>query len=757
MGGPAGDPNHFAAGVGVVDIAEMFPLARYVLEVAGEADPNFTAPSTSIETTATSVSGLTILGGSCIRLRTLLGKKPQTITTSTANCRVGKCGDIGYEVASEPLCLGAASGGSAPGAGEGLTASTVGEIAPGAAYPILDPDLPDAVAGGRTATVSIVLRGRRPLPSMPTPEQEAAFLADAAGKRSEFRSRLPVSGVRILREYAYAFGLVAEIDGAALLALSAMPQVEQVYLDRPVYPLLEEGVPLIGADVVQDCNNTGAGVTIAIIDTGIDYRHLALGGCFGSGCKVVAGHDYGDNDTDPMDDAGPRAGHGTHVAGIAAASATGAFTLNGVAPDARLVALKVFNAAGQGAGSNVDAALNWVLTNRFVYNIRVVNLSLGDLQEHDDSSVYPCAGSVTANLIEDLVNAGIAVSAGSGNGGFDQGVEHPACVAQATAVGSVYDADLGSVTWCLQLQGQQCVNSCTDDPTYADRFVCHASSGAPLDVLAPNYKTATTGLTLGIDLTNVYTDFAGTSASAPYVAGAFALMFSKDPTLLPDPAESQLKASGVPVVNPDNGQSYPRINVRRAVQRDSDLDGHPNTFDACLNNPVDNCPSRYNPGQSDVDADGVGDLCDNCPCHSNTPQADGDRDRRGDVCDCAPSDPALTCMPGEVQGVKFVTPTTIQWDATTYAASYNVYRGQFIQPVPPPQQEAEAPQRTLNHACLASSVTSLSFGDSSVPSAGDVLYYLVTAKSCRGEGPAGPDPGDLRAAATPCPTECVCP
>src|SRR3989338_1423019 len=102
---------------------------------------------------------------------------------------------------------------------------------------------------------------------------------------------------------------------------------------------LMDSVPLINADDVwlldedgNDCSVsgkeclTGKGVSIAIIDTGVDYTHPDLGGCFGEGCKVIGGYDFSDNDNDTMD----YHGHGTHVA----ATAAGNGVLKGVAPDA---------------------------------------------------------------------------------------------------------------------------------------------------------------------------------------------------------------------------------------------------------------------------------------------------------------------------------------------------------------------------------------------------------------------------------------
>ncbi|WP_164519183.1 S8 family serine peptidase [Pseudoalteromonas rubra] len=96
---------------------------------------------------------------------------------------------------------------------------------------------------------------------------------------------------------------------------------------------------------------TGEGITVAIIDTGIDYTHPDLGGCFGIGCKVVAGYDFHNNDNDPMDENGM----GTHAARIIGSNGT----LKGVAPNVTFHAYKAFdsNLGYNGLSSNVIAAL----------------------------------------------------------------------------------------------------------------------------------------------------------------------------------------------------------------------------------------------------------------------------------------------------------------------------------------------------------------------------------------------------------------
>src|SRR6184192_1128628 len=119
----------------------------------------------------------------------------------------------------------------------------------------------------------------------------------------------------------------------------------------------------------------GAGVVIAIIDTGIDYTHPAVAG------RVIGGYDFVNKDNDPMDDHF----HGTHVAGIAAGNSD---TLVGVAPEASLIAFKVLNASGSGSESDVLAAIERTVDPNGDGNtsdrVDVANLSLGGGGSPDD-------------------------------------------------------------------------------------------------------------------------------------------------------------------------------------------------------------------------------------------------------------------------------------------------------------------------------------------------------------------------------------
>src|SRR6185436_9319278 len=137
------------------------------------------------------------------------------------------------------------------------------------------------------------------------------------------------------------------------------------------------------------------GITIAVLDSGIDSKHKS----FATSGKIKFSKDFtGENRTDdPW-------GHGTHVAAIAAGSGTptnGAF--EGVAPGASLVNLRVLNSEGVGTISGVLTALDWLMTNKGTYNVRVVNMSLGTpaINAYEDDPL--------CNAVRKLVDSGVIV------------------------------------------------------------------------------------------------------------------------------------------------------------------------------------------------------------------------------------------------------------------------------------------------------------------------------------------------------------
>jgi len=297
----------------------------------------------------------------------------------------------------------------------------------------------------------------------------------------------------------------------------------------------------------------GAGVTVAVLDTGVDRNHIDLNGdviaesCFcvnadGAGCcpdgsiiQLGTGAARDDN------------GHGTLLTGII--TSEGKFTPRGIAPLAKIVSVKVLDRNGEANRiSQVVAALDWILT--FRQDVQVVNMSLGTQALWGGN----CGGANAVTIaFRDGINAlrerGVAVFASSGNEGSSGAMSVPACVLNAISVGAVYDDDVGTqqVAGCRTRTGR-------------DVVACFSNASDTLDLLAPGapIRSAWPG--------NATATGSGTSAAAAIAAGAAALLLSANPRLDPAAIEDALKQTGVPTADPRNGLVYPRIDVLGAVQ-----------------------------------------------------------------------------------------------------------------------------------------------------------------------------------------------
>ena len=186
-------------------------------------------------------------------------------------------------------------------------------------------------------------------------------------------------GAYAIRPLKIIDGYVVNVPNTVLARLAAHPSVLSVHFDRTASKFDYRTSITVGSLAVnQAAGVTGAGVGVAVIDSGITSWHDDLTSTsnaqypFGNQ-RVAAFVDFVGGATTPYDDNG----HGSHVAGIIAGNGYDSYGQKaGVAPDADLVSLKVLDADGKGNISNVIAALQWVLENRETYNIRIVNLSV---------------------------------------------------------------------------------------------------------------------------------------------------------------------------------------------------------------------------------------------------------------------------------------------------------------------------------------------------------------------------------------------
>lgn len=246
----------------------------------------------------------------------------------------------------------------------------------------------------------------------------------------------------------------------------------------------------------QEFGLKGSGQTVAVIDSGVAWDHVALGKGFGSGYRVVGGWDFAESDSNPYDD-GPSGFHGTHVSGIIGSDSA---LTPGVAPAVDLVGLRVFNDQGQGQIQWVEQALAWVHNNRnaFANPITTVNLSLGTTWNSD---TVPGWGTLEDEL-KQLYDDGIVVTASAGNS-FKQynapGLSYPAASPYVLPVSSVDD------------NGQL-----SDFSQRSERVL--AAPGRNILSTVPDHVLGRDGKI------NDFSMASGTSMASPYVAGAAVLV-----------------------------------------------------------------------------------------------------------------------------------------------------------------------------------------------------------------------------------------
>src|SRR6185436_9791543 len=224
-------------------------------------------------------------------------------------------------------------------------------------------------------------------------------------------STIEYSGGSNLRKFKNFAVRVATLPAQAAANLASRSDVAYVSLNRDVRPMGHLS-RTTGADQARSSETgsslDGTGIGIAIIDSGIDTDHNSFLNK-SNGVRVVYSEDFtteGRTD-DPY-------GHGTHVASLAAGNgriSNGQYI--GIAPNANLINLRVLNSEGVGTTAYVLRALDWVATNKSIYNIRVVNMSLGM------PAVDSYRNDPVCRAVRRLVDAGGVVFAAAGNNGKD--------------------------------------------------------------------------------------------------------------------------------------------------------------------------------------------------------------------------------------------------------------------------------------------------------------------------------------------------
>lgn len=294
-------------------------------------------------------------------------------------------------------------------------------------------------------------------------------------------------------------------DKEEVVAPSPLPETEAA----PQVKNIEAQDPLSGDQwylnamqmnqIWTDYGTGSTGVTVAVLDTGVDYDHPDLAG------RIIKGPDYVDKDYDPKD----MHGHGTHVAGIIAAGLNNQEGVSGLAPDVKILAIRVLDEDGGGSLFNIAKGLAYAANK----GVKVINLSLGS----------PSGGGVMktlANFIATYAEAkGSLIVAAAGNAGGEIG--YPAAASKFLAVGAVNE----------------------------ERYLASFSNrGKELDVVAPGVNIMSTFPTYHVTANDLglpqnYAALNGTSMATPMVAALAAMIWSQDPYLKPAEVRAKIENS----------------------------------------------------------------------------------------------------------------------------------------------------------------------------------------------------------------------
>ena len=375
---------------------------------------------------------------------------------------------------------------------------------------------------------------------------------EIAQVQEQFTPAAVAAGAREIARLDTLPVVILDAPRSALDRMANHPLAANVVEDALAMPHLSGSVLLIHADLAQQEAN-GAGVAIAIVDTGVDAAHPFLGGrviaeaCFSTNnaaqgatslCPSGGSEAFGPGAAAPC--LLSNCDHGTHVAGIAAGN-------GGVAPGASIIAVQVFSRIANCSAFSLPSpcalsyvsdqlrAFDWLASTAFTPPLAIVNLSLG---VGTFTSVAACDASLIGTAmfpaIATLRNQGVTTVASSGNNGATNALSLPGCLSNVVSVGAT-------------------------TKTNPEQVASFSNSAPFLTLLAPGVGivSSTTG--------GGFAPKSGTSMAAPHVAGALALLRSARPGYPSDAYVTALVNTGTPILDTRNGVIKPRIDVAAAL------------------------------------------------------------------------------------------------------------------------------------------------------------------------------------------------
>ena len=400
-------------------------------------------------------------------------------------------------------------------------------------------------ASGQSKEVFVDPYLKEVLTTAPTGVSERLIITFDQSVNMELRTKLlsTIDGLEIIQAYKIIPGVCVKAPLSAVEGVKKLDGVEAIWFDKEVRalsiadqlfpkhkvsPELSDSAGLINAPSLWALGINGSGIVIAVIDTGVNWRHESLDDLDDNPAtedpKVIANASFVPGVSTGLDDHG----HGTHVAGIVAGTGGPSHVYMGVAPGARLYAVKVLNSTGKGYESWVAAGIEWSVEN----DADVITMSMGGLG-------YPRDPVSMAS--DAAVDAGVVVTVAAGNSGPTYATtESPGLATKVITVGATTKADTVA--------------------TFSSRGPNAYDYRGDPDVVAPGVGI------MSADAQNLtgYISMSGTSMATPHVAGGAALLLQVFDNATPNLITSALMASAVDIGYDSYTQGAGRIDVSGA-------------------------------------------------------------------------------------------------------------------------------------------------------------------------------------------------